>query len=655
MRPSRFAPVALLVAGLACSRPASGPDRAAPGSPEEGASAISVAPGHVELAPSEQAALSATVQGASASVVWSVQEADGGAVSAAGLYTAPGRAGVFHVVATSTSDPTVSGSAVITVVAPTPPPTSDLLPTSRTTTWSPGIPGGVPSRTTVCATISAATYGNGSTDATKAIQGAIDACPQDQVVVLPAGTYRLSDAIYLNRRVVLRGAGAKATTLAASGSVAVMIGSWTSFGTPLSLTADAAKGSTSLTVSDASGVAVGDILHLDQLDDPAVVQGEECPYLKRGSSGAWRSIGQMVEVAGKSGNTLTLTSPLHWTFTRALQAQLVPLSPQPTRYAGLENLHITGAGTVGVNVQYAAYSWMKGVETDHVDGVHVSLTGTYRFVLRDSYAHHSVTYSYGGVSYGYSLEWQASDNLVENNIVTYMNKPIQFRAAGGGNVVAYNYVDDAWSQPDSGGNFWFQEVSIDVHCSFPFMNLIEGNYAPHMGGASTWGNAGYLTYFRNQSTSVYRTIALSGPNAPANQTAVELDARMIGMNVVGNVLGSPDLSGARYETTGPSDCTTPAPFVFRLNYDGATGYCAFPSPVDTQASDTLLRHGNYDYATRSLQWSPSISSQTLPASLYLTSKPAFFGSSPWPWVDPTGPTISTLPAKARFDAGTPNG
>jgi hypothetical protein len=558
------------------------------------------------------------------------------------------------VVATSVADPTLSSSASITVAQP--PTGAVALPADRITTWAPGIPGGVPARTTICATISAATYGNGSTDAAGAIQAAVNACPDDQVVYLPAGTYRLSNVIQLRHRVVLRGAGANQTRLQmASPGVAVMIGDWTSFGTPLALSADAAKGSTTLTVSNASAIAVGDILQLDQLDDPSVVQGQECPYLKRGSSGAWRSIGQMVEVTAKSGNVLTLASPLHWTFRTSLSAQLVPLSPQPTHYAGLEGVHIVGAGTVAVNVQYAAYSWVKGVETDTVDGVHISLAGTYRSVIRDSYAHHSITYSYGGVSYGYSLESQASDNLVENNIVTYMNKPIQFRAAGGGNVVGYNYVDDSWSQPDSGGNFWFQEMSIDVHCAYPYMELVEGNYAPHMGGASTWGNAGYITYFRNQATSVFRTIALTGPNAPSNQAAIELDARMQSMNVVGNVLGAPGLSGAQYETNAPSTCMTFVPFVYRFNYDGATGYCTFPTPVDTQASDTLLRHGNYDYVTRAVQWSPTVSTQTLPASLYLTSKPAFFGATPWPWIDPTGPTITTLPAKARFDAGTPNG
>jgi hypothetical protein len=47
----------------------------------------------------------------------------------------------------------------------------------------------------------------------------------------------------------------------------------------------------------------------------------------------------------------------------------------------------------------------------------------------------------------------------------------------------------------------------------------------------------------------------------------------------------------------------------------------------------------------------SSGAQTLPASLYLSSKPAFFGTDTWPWVDHTGSTkLYTLPARARFDA-----
>ena len=38
-------------------------------------------------------------------------------------------------------------------------------------------------------------------------------------------------------------------------------------------------------------------------------------------------------------------------------------------------------------------------------------------------------------------------------------------------------------------------------------------------------------------------------------------------------------------------------------------------------------------------------------SLYLTAKPAFFGSNPWPWVDATGSTqLFALPAGQRYNS-----
>ena len=52
---------------------------------------------------------------------------------------------------------------------------SGVLPAERLTTWNPGIPGGIPARTTVCATINASTYGDGTQDASAGIQAAIDA------------------------------------------------------------------------------------------------------------------------------------------------------------------------------------------------------------------------------------------------------------------------------------------------------------------------------------------------------------------------------------------------------------------------------------------------------------------------------------------------
>jgi hypothetical protein len=80
----------------------------------------------------------------------------------------------------------------------------------------------------------------------------------------------------------------------------------------------------------------------------------------------------------------------------------------------------------------------------------------------------------------------------------------------------------------------------------------------------------------------------------------------------------------------------------------------------------IFRHGDYDYVNGSIADWTSGYSHTLPNSFYLSRAPAFFraGTSckyQWPWVTPTGSSQvqanscggSGLPAKARYDAGTP--
>ena len=74
---------------------------------------------------------------------------------------------------------------------------------------------------------------------------------------------------------------------------------------------------------------------------------------------------------------------------------------------------------------------------------------------------------------------------------------------------------------------------------------------------------------------------------------------------------------------------------------------------DPNVERTLLRHGNYDFATRSLRWDPS-RPRRLPASLFRDRKPAWFGNCPWPPFDPTRPesaTLDNLPAGYRYTHG----
>jgi hypothetical protein len=70
---------------------------------------------------------------------------------------------------------------------------------------------------------------------------------------------------------------------------------------------------------------------------------------------------------------------------------------------------------------------------------------------------------------------------------------------------------------------------------------------------------------------------------------------------------------------------------------------------DPNVKATLLRHGNFDYVTNSVVWDPSISDHALPASLYLTSKPSWWGTLPWPSIGPDlNPMVGTIPAKERY-------
>jgi hypothetical protein len=510
----------------------------------------------------------------------------------------------------------------------------------------------------VCTTLDAASYGYGTVDAAAAIQSAINSCPDGQVVQLSSGTFMVSATISLTRSVVLRGAGSiggghpnttinrsPAGTVIAIGQVSNRATADT--GTGVDLVADAPEGTSTVALASTAGLSAGDIVQIDETDDPIVLNTPpyDCPYFKRSPN---RSIGQRIEIASVSGNTLTLTSPLHWTFTTALQAQIARINVPITRYAGLEGVRLTGGNHPydggGIDVWNAAYSWIRDVETDTITGQHIVLSGTYRFVVRDSYVHHSGNYGYGVGCYGIVLRFQTADALVENNIARYVNKPILFNASGGGNVVAYNYVDDSWATPG------WQEVNIDCHCNFPHMELIEGNYAPHMGATSTHGNAGYLTYFRNYSSTQFHEIT----GQTGNVAAIELDTYSVGMNVAGNVLGRAGLTSLYEQSSSDGTCGTPHMYLLGSGY-GTSGCSWSPNPSSDPAVSTLLRHGNFDYATNSTIWNPNNPSRLIPQSLYLMGTPGFWPiGTPWPWVGPDlTPMVGTLPAKDRFDRMPP--
>jgi hypothetical protein len=275
----------------------------------------------------------------------------------------------------------------------------------------------------------------------------------------------------------------------------------------------------------------------------------------------------------------------------------------------------------------------------------------------------------------------ASECLIENCIMWADNKVNVMRGCGGGNVVAYCYTDDAYggNYPDS------PEAGINAgHFTTPSMALLEGNYSQNFKGDSYWGNSIYITVFRNHLT------AKRAAHPPLNnytywdgskteiyidlfgRTACDVQGYSYHHNFVGNVLGMKDQ--VLISDTNPEHRTnTQTAFAYEY-MDRVPGDIVpiwqFGSWQDTDGSwkiqpgaiDTQLRQGNWDWFTKKQRWhgiggsgdADTSAPQSIPNSMYLTAKPAFFGSNPWPWVDPATGATTVLPAKARFDAGTPN-
>jgi hypothetical protein len=591
---------------------------------------------------------------------------------------------------------------------------AQIIPSNRVTLWQPGVTnnGGIANRTTIYKTLSPS-----GGDDTAAIQAAMNGCPQNQVVQLTAGRFNVTGngLTFLSPNCTLRGVGPGKGLSSGNGGVFVPDGTATQlikadrntnpsfailyigndatrFSTSINLASDVAQGANSLTLVSNPGIQVGEIVLVDQNtdNDPDVFWGPEHDP-PGGGSRRWfvrqdRSLNQMMEVTAVSGNTITFATPFHITFKTAYQAQLSRYAQPVMRGIGIENIYFYGGmggdfhGNVSMNL--CAYCWIRNIEAHWSTGTSVGLYGTYRSELRDSYIHETPDPNPGGGGYLVGLNYGASDNLVENNIMWYGNKEIVMRGTGGGNVVAYNYMDDSFGStypelPEAGLNAG--------HYTTPHMELLEGNYSQNYKGDSFWGNSIYITVFRNHLSGI-RAAAPPLNTYTTNQagcvypyrdlggrTTVDVQGYSYNTNFVGNVLGFQGQTLLSYN----SNCYTVTQTSWQ--YDNLSTFApdilvtmwSMGADQSHQAIDgnwawvpttyqTQLRQGNWDWFTKSQQWhgiggpAGSGTPQPIPNSLYLTSKPAFFGSNPWPWVDPSTGLVSTLPAKARFDSGTYN-
>lgn len=299
------------------------------------------------------------------------------------------------------------------------------IPEGRRIDWSnTGVPGGIPNRTTIFATIDADTYGNGTTDAGSVINAASAECPADQVVYLPRGTYRLNSSINFRHKghVTLRGTGMGKTVLKpADGSGAAITTGQAGLSSERKILSGSTKGSRSINVEDASGIEPGMILDIVQDDDSDF-------FWARGS--LVNHTGQFVMVTAVDGATIRFEDPLVWSFT--LNPRCRPSRGKGMRWCGVEDLTVSAGSSCGggmLKFWHAYASWIKNVETAWGKGNdHIRLCGGLRCEIRECHIHdtHSTADGYGILTMsGYGgPRGGCTGTLIENNIFSGLRRAI---------------------------------------------------------------------------------------------------------------------------------------------------------------------------------------------------------------------------------------
>ena len=539
-----------------------------------------------------------------------------------------------------------------------------------------GIPGGIPSRTwTQCgATIQASTFGNGSTDATSAIQAALNACGANQFVLLSPGTFLVNSAgagsptisVLGNR--VLRGSGASQTILNSTGTnfgsiidVGHVADPGSNYGTnnpvtnSVNITSGATAGSTSIVVSSAAGFTVGGDAVIQETNDPAYVTkvggSDSCTYC----DGFWngdRSRGQIVEITSISGTTIGITPPLYTAYT--LSPQALPF--QPTKHAGVENLQIfsnnthTSQNNEPIRMYSCAYCWVRGVEENYTDGDYVKVYWGFRDEIRDSYFTNGFNHGPGQNNNSVWMGFKTSASKIENNIMERCENPVMLQFGAAGNVIAYNYATGCWAIPAT------VTSSFEWHAAHLQFNLLEGNVGPGFWLDVGHGSTSETTTFRNwwlgtgfvcspasepETRATVNCTGASGHWSTDAARAIGDDSLSVTSNFIGDIVGSAAQQGISGSNVAVIQWNA------TRNYNGTQYGLSFGYTLlgdsgansldSTTAFTTSFVHGLYNNIDGSTTWAGTVT-HTLPASFYLSSMPPWWSQTPFP---PIGPDITT--------------
>jgi len=570
---------------------------------------------------------------------------------------------------------------------------SGILDPSRAIDWSAnnaGVVGGIPANRTQCG----ATIPAGSSAAT--INTTIAACGANQFVLLGAGTFNLTAGLIFDGKsnVTLRGSGPDQTFLVFTGTnacdghtadVCVMgySGCEDCYNppTPVNWTAHYAQGITTITLASAANIRTGMLLLLSQTNDStdtggiwvndalgvASIEGVCGPSA---GSHVGHCQTQLVTVTGVNGNDVTFTPGLYETNWRAGQSPRVwwtgtTPAQSPSTGVGIENLSIdnSSAGAISIiSFHNTTNGWVENVRSINGNRNHVGMWIATHVTVQDSYFYGTLNAQ--SQSYGIEPEF-AGDLLILNNIFQRVTSPCMM-GNNAGSIYAYNFgINNYYSTQPA----FMQTSYFGSHDAGTHMMLFEGN----IGAQALWdtfhgAGGNQTTFFRN-----YLTGWEAGKTSGTVPVAIWANNRA--NNIIGNVLGK----AGYHDTYQAGTCST---CIYSLGDPAWPGAPYQGVGHDNMVASSLMRWGNYDLVngtsststndTTGIRWvsgevpttgiafvngNPVPASHTLPSSFFLSSKPAWWGSLPWPGIGPdvtsgniqhVGGHANTNPAQACY-------
>lgn len=442
---------------------------------------------------------------------------------------------------------------------------AQLIPAGHLVDWTPGtstgvpggvaqyLPGGANQRTSLI-DVTQPPYSadnTGASNATPAIQAAINAAAQGQVIYLPPGTYLIGDpglrvGVYdgiTSSNITIRGAGPGSTILVAGSTTSatpLSLGYGDDWATPVSILGAPAKGATVLYLLDASGFAssVGKLVRVVYSNETNLssIQAGAAPVVH---VAGWDNLrGQVSQVTAVTANSISISPGLYQAPESDVTAAVSPLAyGRQSNAVGLENF------TIDMSNSSASYAIFQG-SSYGCWSYNLKIIGgsNYQYFMLNSLQsevrHCTFTSptAHNGPNGGSMMVQTDSGLLFEDNIIYNGFPCIEVIKGSSGNAFSYNFFDNDNVSP----------IAIDTnHGPHNRFNLYEGNACPNIRADGFYGSVSDDTIFRNWITGVSMDNTVF-----SDKISLKRFSRRY--NIVGNVVGKVSVNQGTFNYGQPN-------------------------------------------------------------------------------------------------------